>query len=201
MLEVTQMLTTLLSLIKKLNNENEVNKQADHQAKSELIVSDCHTTIHPKVNNPSKTKNGLNKKKNSNRIKFSKRFERKLLDNQDILLFEEISRQHNMILSIQENYQNYLDTNEKKAFFTIKKNNCISISDKSKPTLLAIINQNNQIDATLKKINQEKNLSRKKKYLKSFINNEMNTFIWSNALRAEPTLKEDDSNQIIKTKV
>ena len=53
------------------------------------------------------------KDKEANKIKFSKKFEEDLLVNRDKLLLEEIKRQYNMYMSINQKYDTFLDSVEK----------------------------------------------------------------------------------------
>ena len=118
-----------------------------------------------------------------NTIKFSKKFEENLLNNQNKLLIEEISRQYLLFFDINQKYINFLDADEKQIISKIMDLKSISIKNEIKPSLIDVINQNNQIDAIFKKIDHEKSDSLKKNYLKSFFTEKMNHFVIDDILK------------------
>lgn len=140
-----------------------------------------------------KNKEEINRRNNSqssdfqdicqNTIKFSKKFEENLLNNQNKLLIEEISRQYLLFFDINQKYIDFLDANEKQIISKIMDLKSISIKKETKPSLIDVINQNNQIDAIFKKIDHEKSDSLKKIYLKSFFTEKMNHFVIDDILK------------------
>lgn len=132
---------------------------------------------------------------NQSYIKFSKKFEKYLLNNQDKLLIDEISRQYHLFFYIHQKYDDFLDCDEKKLFSKIINLKTISIKDEKKPSLIAIINQNNQIDAFFKKLDHEKHDSQKKAYLKSFLSEKIGYFIIDEIL--ESYTSKDESKDVL----
>ena len=127
-------------------------------------------------------------------IKFSKKFEKNLLEKQDDLLAEEISKQYYKFLAISQKYNSLLDPVEKKKLTTFTEMKAISIKKDIKPTLIAVINQNNQIDAIFKKVDHAKCDSQKKVYLKNFLADGLNHFVMDDVLKEykEQSKTEDD---------
>lgn len=154
---------------------------------------DNHCSSNPNDTSPKNNK--------TNKIKFSKKFEEDLLVNQDKLLLEEITRQYNMYLSIYQKYDIFLDSIEKEKINAITDLKEISINNKIKPSLTAIINQNNQIDAIFKKVDLAKTASQKKDYLKTILTDKMNYFIMDDILKSQKEQnksEEDTSFQKVK---
>lgn len=133
-----------------------------------------------------------------NKIKFSKKFEEDLFVNQDKLLLEEINRQYNMYLSINQKYNAFLDTVEKEKINAITDLKEISINNKIKPSLTAIINQNNQIDAIFKKVDLAKKTSQKKDYLKAFLTDDMNYFIMDDILKSQKEQNKSEEDEFFQ---
>lgn len=127
-----------------------------------------------------------------NTIKFSKKFEKNLLNNQDKLLIDEISRQYHLFFDINRKYVNFLDTDEKQIFSKIKDLKNISITDDTKPSLIDVMIQNNQIDAIFKKIDHEKNDSLKKTYLKTFLTEKIDDFFIDDILKTYASKDETE---------
>lgn len=125
-------------------------------------------------------------------IRFSKKFEKNLLNNQNKLLIEEISRQYRLFFDIHQKYINFLDPNEEQMISKIVDLKTISISEETKPPLVVIINQNNKIDAMFKKIDYARRDSQKKAYLKNFLTNDMDLFVVEKYLKEFEKQKETE---------